>query len=152
VTLDISVSSSIRAVSSGQATTVSEPYQYIAKSETTIVSRVPIRSATPTTPSNSPRSPIRIGGNIQAGQLQYSPKPAYPSAARQQGLEGTATFSAIIASDGHIRDIRIVSTTDPLFSDAALPTIQNWTFKPTLLDGVPVEVVTSITANFRLSN
>ncbi len=151
--VDISAQASFRTGPRRAATTVSEPLQYSARSETTISARLPIRSATVTPSANATRVPIRIGGDVQVGGLTTSaPKPVYPATAFQLGLEGTVVLSASVGIDGHIREIRVVSSTDPVFSDSALSAVQNWIYRPTLVDGVPVETLTSITANFNLTN
>jgi TonB family protein len=102
----------------------------------------------------SPRRPyrIRVGGNIQQANLIHEVRPDYPEATRQAGIEGTVSLEAIIAKDGTIVDHRVLNTlTDPSLVEAAAEAIKQWRYLPTRLNGEPIEVVTTITINFRLS-
>ena len=65
-------------------------------------------------------------------------------------LAWTVRFSTIIGKDGTIRSLQLVSG-HPLLADAAKNAISQWTYRPTLLNGEPVEVVTEIEVNFTLT-
>jgi periplasmic protein TonB len=56
---------------------------------------------------------------------------------------------AIIAKDGSIKNLEVISG-DPLLVDAALKTVRQWRYSPTLLDGRPIEVDTTIDVGFAL--
>lgn len=101
-------------------------------------------------PATGQRLPIRVGGNLQAGSLLSQPNPAYPSEARSKGIEGIVALSGVIAEDGHLRSLKIVGSSNPLLETSVLDTIQSWTYRPTLLNGAPVEVLTTITLNFTM--
>jgi TonB family protein len=103
-----------------------------------------------TIPTTGQRLPIRVGGDVQAGNLVYHPSPAYPSDARNKGIEGIVVLSGIISKDGQLRALRIISSSNPLLETSTLETIQSWNYKPTLLNREPVEVMTTITLNFTL--
>jgi protein TonB len=94
--------------------------------------------------------PIRVGGDVQAGNLIFSPKPAYPSLARQARVEGAVVLSATIAEDGSIKELKIITSSNPLLQIGVLETVKTWKYKPTLLNKEPVEVITTITVNFTL--
>lgn len=93
---------------------------------------------------------IRVGGNVQAARLIHQPKPVYPPLARQARIQGTVRFNAIIGKDGRIENLTVVSG-HPLLIPAATEAVKQWVYKPTLLNGEPVEVVTQIDVNFTLS-
>jgi protein TonB len=57
---------------------------------------------------------------------------------------------AIISRDGRITALEVVSGS-PWFAQAALDAVRQWRYRPTILNGEPVEVETSITVIFRLS-
>ena len=101
-------------------------------------------------PTNGQRLPIRVGGNLQGGNLLYHPNPVYPSEARLKRIEGVVILSGAIGEDGHLRNLQVASSSNPLLETSVLETIQNWTYRPTLLNGKPVEVVTTITLNFTM--
>jgi len=93
---------------------------------------------------------ITVGGNVQQAMLIYQPKPVYPPLAKQARIQGTVKFTAIIGRDGTIQNLTLVSG-HPLLVQAATEAVKQWRYKPTLLNGEPVEVVTQIDVNFTLS-
>ena len=114
--------------------------------------------APPTAPSpitNFPSTPgvqrIRVGGDVQQRKL-ISPvrRPAYPAEARKDRIQGAVRFDVLIATDGHVSSIKLLSG-HPLLAPAAQESVTQWTYEPTLVNGQPVEVVTSINVNFMLS-
>ncbi len=104
----------------------------------------------PPSPGGIPRR-IRVGGNVQATRLVSSVKPPYPEWLQAQGTQGPVVLRAIIAMDGGLAALSVVNTPpDPELARAAMEAVQQWRYQPTLLNGQPVEVVTTITVNFRL--
>jgi TonB family protein len=99
-------------------------------------------------PAPGQRIPIRVGGNLQAGNLVVHPGPAYPSEARSKGVQGTVVVSGVVSKEGLLRSLMIVGSSNPLLETSILETLQNWRYKPTLLNGEPVEVPTTISMNF----
>lgn len=93
---------------------------------------------------------IRVGGQIQQGRLTYSPAPAYPASARSARVQGVVRLEAIIGTDGTVQGLSFI-TGHPLLVSAAMDAVKKWRYKPTLLNGVPAEVVTEIDVNFELS-
>jgi len=93
---------------------------------------------------------IRVGGNVQAANLINGPKPNYPPLAKQARISGTVELSAVIGKDGRVQDLKVVRG-HPLLVQAALDAVKNWVYRPTLLNGEPVEVSTTIDVNFTLS-
>jgi protein TonB len=93
---------------------------------------------------------IRVGGNVQAANLIRKITPTYPPLAKQARIQGTVRFTAVIGKDGTIQNLQLV-TGHPLLVAAAQEAVKQWQYKPTLLNGEPVEVVTQIDVNFTLS-
>jgi periplasmic protein TonB len=98
-----------------------------------------------------PAAPQRIpvGGNVQEAKLLKKPLPVYPSIARTARIQGTVVFNAIIGTDGRIQNLTLVQG-PPLLVGAAQAAVTQWVYKPTLLNGEPVEVMTQISVNFTL--
>jgi len=94
--------------------------------------------------------PIRVGGNVTAANLLRQVRPVYPPLAKAARVQGTVKFEAVIAKDGTIQNLHLVSG-PPLLVQAALQAVQQWQYKPTLLNNEPVEVITTIDVNFTLS-
>jgi TonB family protein len=93
---------------------------------------------------------IRVGGNVQQAMLVQQPRPVYPAQAKADGIQGLVRLNAIIGTDGHIQTLDVVGG-DPALVPAAMQAVREWVYKPTLLNGEPVEVVTQIDVNFTLS-
>jgi TonB family protein len=93
---------------------------------------------------------IKVGGNVQAARLLQQPKPIYPAFAESAGIQGTVLLRAVISTDGGIMGLTVLSSPDPMLADAAMESVRQWRYLPTLLNGQPVEVVTTISVNFRL--
>jgi TonB family protein len=96
---------------------------------------------------------IRIGGMVQATNLIRQVKPAYPAAAKAQGIEGSVLMKAVISKEGDLLSLTVMNKlADPDLAAAALDAVKQWHYRPTLLNGEPVEVETTITVNFQLEN
>lgn len=118
-----------------------------------IISSVPSAAPPPPPPvKQDPPKPVRIrvGGNVQQANLIKKVTPVYPPLAKQARIQGTVRFTAIISKDGTIQNLQLV-TGHPLLVPAAQEAVKQWMYKPTLLNGEPVEVITQIDVNFTLS-
>jgi TonB family protein len=93
---------------------------------------------------------IRVGGNVQAANIIQKVTPIYPPEAKANRVQGTVRFTVIIAKDGTVKSVTLVSG-DPLLAPTAKDAVQKWVYKPTLLNGDPVEVMTQVDVNFTLS-
>jgi protein TonB len=119
-----------------------------------IIGSVPVAAPPPPPPVKEAPKPvtqrITVGGNVQQAMLISQPRPVYPQLARQARIQGTVRFSAIIGKDGTIQNLTLVSG-HPLLVASATEAVRQWRYKPTLLNGEPVEVVTQIDVNFTLN-
>jgi TonB family protein len=93
----------------------------------------------------------RIGAGIMAGTIVSKVQPIYPASARANHVSGTVVMRALIGRDGHVHSLKLVSVPDPDLAIAAVAAVRQWTYKPYLINGEPVEVDTTITVNFNLS-
>ena len=91
----------------------------------------------------------KVGGNVQEAKVIARPNPLYPPLARQARIQGKDQLHAIIDKDGRVGELQVVSG-HPLLVKAALDAVQNWRYQPTVLNGEPVEVDTTIDVNFVL--
>ena len=94
---------------------------------------------------------IRVGGNVQRANQIFAPPPVYPPLAKQARIQGVVRLNAVINKEGLIEQLAAVSG-HPLLIPSALEAVKKWRYKPTLLNGEPVEVVTQIDVNFTLTN
>jgi len=93
--------------------------------------------------------PLRIA-SMQASQLIHKVQPTYPPMAKITHVQGVVEFTAIISKTGSIENLQLVRG-NPLLVKAAEEAIVQWKYKPTLLNGEPVEVITDILVNFTLT-
>ncbi len=83
-----------------------------------------------------------------ANLLSQTP-PVYPPLARAAVVQGTVKFDATIGADGHIKNLRLVSG-PALLVQGAMQAAKDWVYKPVLLNGNPVEVLTAVDVDFTL--
>ena len=79
--------------------------------------------------------------------LVYRKDAEYPRIAKQSGAKGTVVVSATIGTDGLIKKVKVVSG-HPMLSNAAVEAVKQWRYRPTLLNGSPVESETQVSINF----
>jgi TonB family protein len=95
---------------------------------------------------------IMIPGNVQQAKLVEQTHPVYPPAAKQAGVTGLVRLSVVIGKDGRVDpNIRVEKSAGLLLDEAALDAVKRWVYQPTLLNGNPVEVATTVEVNFTLS-
>jgi TonB family protein len=100
-------------------------------------------SVTPAGPT-----PIRVGGSIREPRKVRHVNPIYPQDAWAADVSGYVIIEAVVAADGSVRNARVLGG-EPMLQQAALDAVQQWQYTPTLLNGVPVEVVMNVTVHFR---
>jgi periplasmic protein TonB len=120
-----------------------------------IIGSVPTAAPPPPPPVKQEAKPappqrIKVGGNVQAANLIRKITPQYPPLAKQARVQGVVKFQAIIGKDGTIQNLQLL-TGHPLLVPSAQEAVKQWMYRPTLLNGEPVEVVTQIDVNFTLS-
>jgi len=102
-------------------------------------------------PPPKPPTPTRItiGGNVQQAKAIERTQPQYPAIAKAAHVQGTVVLHAIIAKDGTVQQLQLMSG-PPLLVNAAMEAVRQWRYQPTLLNGEPVEVDTTIQVVFSL--
>jgi TonB family protein len=93
---------------------------------------------------------IKVGGNVAALNLIEKITPLYPPDAKLARIQGAVKFQAVIGKDGRIQDLQLISG-HPLLAQSAQDAVRQWVYKPTLLNGNPVEVITQIDVNYTLA-
>ena len=100
-------------------------------------------------PAQLEKHVLKVSEGILEAQLIARVEPQYPAIAIQTRTEGTVRLHAIIGRDGSITSLDVLSG-HPFLVKAALDAVRQWHYRPTMLNGAPVEVETSITVIFRL--
>jgi TonB family protein len=94
-------------------------------------------------------SPIRVGSTIAGTNLVRNVAPVYPPAAQAARIQGTVLLQTTIDKTGHVASVSVISG-HPLLNDAAIDAVKQWTYQPILLNGQPIDVITTVTVNFTL--
>jgi TonB family protein len=99
----------------------------------------------------SSQKPIRIGGQVAQTNLSKKVQPVYPVAAKRAGTQGTVEIETKISKDGVPVELRVISSPSRDLSESSLEAVRQWRYRPTLLNGEPVEVVTDVIVNYTLA-
>jgi periplasmic protein TonB len=99
-------------------------------------------------PKAPPAEPRRISA-LHPARLLHRVEPIYPKIAVAARIEGTVELAGVIATDGRIRELRLISG-HPMLAKAALDAVRQWIYEPTVLNGEPVEVAAPIQVRFVL--
>src|SRR5262245_9092935 len=118
-----------------------------------IVQRVEVNAVGQPKPPVPPGTPqrIRVGGYVIAANLISQVKPVYPQSARDAGIEGTVHLQGIIGTEGNFITLRVTSNSNSELTNAALEAVKQWRYKPALLNNEPIEILTEIDVDFKLS-
>ena len=103
----------------------------------------------PPPPPPPPAAPVRVGGNIKPPQKTRDVRPVYPPIAQSARVQGIVIIEATIGPDGAVKDAKVLRSI-PLLDQAALDAVRQWVFTPTLLNGVPVPVIMTVTVQLTL--
>jgi protein TonB len=90
-----------------------------------------------------------VGGNIKEPSKIHHVAPVYPAIAQSAKISGIVIIEATIGRDGTVIETRVLRSV-PLLDKAAVDAVRQWRFTPTLLNGVPVPIVMTVTVNFEL--
>ncbi len=90
---------------------------------------------------------IRVSRQEMTGNLVRQVAPVYPAAAEQKGIHGKVVLRALVGKDGHVLKLSRVSG-NLILAKAAIAAVRQWVYRPTLVDGEPVDVHMTVTVNF----
>jgi TonB family protein len=93
---------------------------------------------------------VRVGGQIKEPKKLHHVDAIYPRLARASRVQGTVALECVISPLGRVRVVRVVDSI-PLLDSAAVEAVKQWVYAPTLLNGVPVPVIMTVTVRFKIS-
>ena len=102
-----------------------------------------------TPPPPKKPEPIRAGGNIKIPARTYHVDPIYPQIALAAKLNGYVILEAVVDESGVVKDLKVLRS-DPMFDKSALEAVRKWRYTPTLLNGVAVPIVMTVTVTFSI--
>ncbi len=96
-----------------------------------------------------PPAAVRVGGNIKEPKKLKEVQPTYPASARQARVQGAVILECTISPQGRVTDVRVVRGI-PLLDQSAIEAVKQRVYSPTLLNGVAVPVIMTVTVGFTL--
>lgn len=95
--------------------------------------------------------PLRVSGLIKEPTKVRHVPPVYPAVAVAARIQGSVVMEALVDVGGKVTQVDVLEG-DKLFIEAALEAVRQWAYSPTLLDGIPVPVIVTVTVNFELGD
>ena len=95
-----------------------------------------------------PPGAVRVGGDIRPPPKTRTADPLYPEAARAAQVSGVVILDILVDAEGRVTDVEILRSL-PLLDDSAVEAVRQWRYAPTLLNGVAVPVLMTVTVNFQ---
>jgi len=120
----------------------------IASSVGTDVVDVP-HAPPPAPVDTTPTGPVRLHSGIRPPEKVVNVQPTYPEIARITRIEGVVILEAVIDAAGNVTSARVLRGY-PMLDPAALNAVQQWKFKPAMLNGETIPVVMTVTVQFKL--
>jgi protein TonB len=105
--------------------------------------------APPPAPMPAPTKTVQIGGQIQPPRKIKNVAPVYPAIAQSSRVQGKVILEALIGLDGHVDHVRVLEPV-ALLTEPAIAAVRQWVFTPTKLNGEPVQVIMTVTVDFKL--
>lgn len=107
--------------------------------------------ARPAAAQPSESKDIRVNPNIAEANLIKKVQPVYPAAAKQGRVQGQVDLQVVISPEGVPVDISVISSPSDDLTQSALDAVGQWRYRPVLLNGAPVQVMTNVTVNYTLT-
>jgi protein TonB len=96
-----------------------------------------------------PLQPLRVGDVVKRPRKLKDVPPIYPPLAAKGGIEGVVILECVVDTRGRVQEARVLRGV-PLLDQAALDAVRQWVYSTTLVDGIPMPVMMTVTVNFRL--
>jgi TonB family protein len=126
----------------------------VATCASALALRMDVATPSTTAAQNENGKPVKVAPAIMAEQSIYKKNPVYPPTAKETKdiLNGPVVLHVIIGKDGAVKHIQIKKSLRADYDQSALEAVKDWTYKPFLLSGNPVEVETTVTVNYSMNN
>ena len=97
-----------------------------------------------------PEGAIRVGRDVKEPRKIKDVPPVYPDIAKQARVQGVVILECEIGPKGTVVDVRVLRGI-PLLDQAAIEAVKQWVYEPTLLNGIPISLIMTVTVTFTLS-
>jgi TonB family protein len=122
----------------------------LAAASTMVMVRFDVAAATTDKGTAQNTAPVSVSANQMAEHLLTKVNPKYPPDAKKARIQGTVLLEAIIGKTGRVENLKVVSGPTEL-QQSALDAVRQWTYKPVLSNGEPIEVKTTIHVIYTLA-
>lgn len=136
--------------STGPTTGVPGGLDWLTEIRPFIAALPPVVAAPPRVAPKEPAQPTRVSSGVLAAKLIKQVIPVYPPLAKQTHVSGTVHLLGVVGKDGTIQQLQVIDG-HPLLRGAALEAVRQWLYRPTYLNGEPVEVIAPIEVRFILN-
>jgi TonB family protein len=99
--------------------------------------------------TKEPAAPLPVGGDVKQARLLKSVPPVYPPVARTQRIAGNVSIDAVVATDGSVSSVKVLSG-PAILHRAALEAVKQWHYEPAMLDGKPTASHLTVIVQFRM--
>jgi TonB family protein len=125
----------------------------VAIGAATCVSALALRMGVGTDQNQAPKT-LSVSANVMEGNLIIKKNPVYPAEAKanKDTLNGPVVLSVLISKEGVPVKIFVKQSLRADYDQSAIDGVQQWRWKPYLLNGNPTAVKTTITVNYTLAN
>lgn len=106
-------------------------------------------SASATQSSGTDRT-LKVSSAVMAGQRISGPNPIYPPQAKADKVQGPVVLSLKINKDGEPINVHVKQGVRSDLDESAVTAVQQWRWKPFLLNGDPIDVKTTVTVTYSL--
>ena len=103
----------------------------------------------PAAPAPLP-APVRLEKGVKEPRKLKHVAPRYPEIAARANLRGSVLLECLVSPEGRVTEVKVLRSANPLFVEPAVEAVKQWTYTPTLVDGVPVAVIFTVTVVFQL--
>ena len=100
--------------------------------------------------SATPAKPVLVSRPLQEAKLIHRIDPVYPALCKHMRLEGEVVLRAIVSRDGTMSELTYVRG-PACFVQNAMNAVAQWRYRPTILNGQPVEVESTVTVIYKLN-
>ena len=122
----------------------------IAAASTVVVLRFDVAAAAADKGAAKSSPPASFPPEKMAERLLTKVNPIYPPEAKKARIQGKVVLDAVIGKTGNVESLKVVSGPSEL-QQSALDAVRQWTYKPVLWNGAPIEVETTINVTYALA-
>jgi TonB family protein len=106
-----------------------------------------ILATTATTTTGDDLAAVTVPDDIADQHVSSRVDPVYPEALRRKGVHGYVVLQALVANDGSVNSVSVVSG-NPQLAAAAMDAVKQWKYQTYLHNGTPTAFQTNVTVAF----